>query len=174
MAHSHCTGMETGLGLELGTGTGTGPGTGTGTGPGTGTGLGLKIRPRNIMHATENHYKVLQGNSSGPEKWVGNPLTNFQVPAPVPAVPVQCEQFCNILSPIVPSPGPCPGPVLCERALIAITLYGRMIQIVMPNACNFSMKFDTSAVSSLKAIRQFSFYIKMKKKISFNDHNKPE
>ena len=83
MAHSHCTG--------------TGPGTGTGRNVHIAQGLELGTRPGNIMHATEIHYKVPQGNTSGPEIWVGNPLQIFLFPFPVP-IPVQCEQFCVIYS----------------------------------------------------------------------------
>ena len=63
MAHSHCMG--------------TGPELGRNVHIAQGLGLGLGTRPGNIMHATEIHYKVLQGNISGPEKWVGNPLQIF-------------------------------------------------------------------------------------------------
>ena len=79
------------------------------------------------MHATEIYYKVLQGNISDPEKWVGNPLTNYQVPVPVPVpVPVQCEQFGIIYSnPLFPVPVAVQIPVLvhcrCERT-ISVTL----------------------------------------------------
>ena len=69
MVHSHRTG----------TGLGQGPRMGLGCNVHIAQGQGLGMRPGNIMHATEIHYKVLQGNISGPEKWVGNPLTNFQV-----------------------------------------------------------------------------------------------
>ena len=51
------------------------------TGPGRNVhivqGLELGMRPGNIMHATEIHYKVLQENISGPEKWVGKPIDKF-------------------------------------------------------------------------------------------------
>ena len=68
------------------------------------------MKPGNIMHATEIHYKVPQENISGPEKWVGNPLQIFPFP-----VPVQCQQFCIICSnPLLPVPVPFPFPVPCN------------------------------------------------------------
>ena len=83
MAHSHCTGRGRNVHIAQG--------------------LELGRRPGNIMHATVIHNKVLQGNISGPEKWVGNPLQIFPFP-----VPVQCEQFCIIYSnPMLPLPVPC-------------------------------------------------------------------
>ena len=63
------------------------------------------------MARSRDPLQSIKRNISGPEKWVENPLTHFQIPVPVPVL-MQCEEFCILYSnPLLPVPVPFPVPV---------------------------------------------------------------